>query len=480
MDIWYYVLTPFTWLLTLFYNVFGNYGAALIVFALIVKLILFPFSLKGKRGMIQMNMLNGKIQAIQKKYANDRERQNLEVQKLYEREKVNPMSGCLWTMVPLFVLFPLYAIIRQPLKYMMGLNGEQISAVADALNWATISIENGWVKNVAEGAVNAFSNTGYNQLFLASLINPENLSAAQAAVGEGAAKMFAMNFQFLGLDLSQVPNAKFWVNGISWGSIGLFLIPVISAVTGLLFSIISMRTNQMNSQSQNAQQNSTNRMMMIMSPLMSLWIGFIMPAGLGVYWVVNNLLSLLQEFVAGKILKKDYEAAAAARAEQERLEKEEEKKRRREAAERKAQALAEAKTNKGKKKAAAVEKKKSDASVIEVSRVGIRSYARGRAYDPYRYSPDGPTLYKDPGAPIDENAVEAALEKKSDKLQEAALEAAADEMIAEELVEEKTPEAPDENPVSESAVEENGTDSEDPWAKLDEEIEEIQKPEGRE
>ena len=85
-----------------------------------------------------------------------------------------------------------------------------------------------------------------------------------------------------------------------------------------------------------------------------------------------------------------------------------------------------------------MEKKKSDASVIEVSRVGIRSYARGRAYDPYRYSPDGPTLYKDPGAPIDENAVEAALEKKSDKLQEATLEAAADEMIAEELVEEKT------------------------------------------
>ena len=480
MDIWYYILTPFTWLLQLFYNITGSYGFALIFFAVVVKLILFPFSLKGKKSMIQMNMLSGKMQQIQKKYANDKERQNLEIQKLYEKEKVNPMGGCLWSFLPILVLFPLYAIIRQPLKYMMGLNGEQISAVADALNWATISIENGWVKNVAEGAVNAFSNTGYNQLFLASLINPENLSAAQAAVGEGAAKMFAMNFQFLGLDLSQVPNAKFWVNGISWGSIGLFLIPVISAVTGLLFSIISMRTNQMNSQSQNAQQNSTNRMMMIMSPLMSLWIGFIMPAGLGVYWVVNNLLSLLQEFVAGKILKKDYEAAAAARAEQERLEKEEEKKRRREAAERKAQALAEAKTNKGKKKAAAVEKKKSDASVIEVSRVGIRSYARGRAYDPYRYSPAGPTLYKAPGAPIDENAVEAALEKKSDKLQEAALEAAADEMIAEELVEEKTPEAPDENPVSESAVEENGTDSEDPWAKLDEEIEEIQKPEGRE
>ena len=139
MDIWYYILTPFTWLLQLFYNITGSYGFALIFFAVVVKLILFPFSLKGKKSMIQMNMLSGKMQQIQKKYANDKERQNLEIQKLYEKEKVNPMGGCLWSFLPILVLFPLYAIIRQPLKYMMGLNGEQISAVADALNWATIS-----------------------------------------------------------------------------------------------------------------------------------------------------------------------------------------------------------------------------------------------------------------------------------------------------------------------------------------------------
>ena len=77
MDIWYYILTPFTWLLQLFYNITGSYGFALIFFAVVVKLILFPFSLKGKKSMIQMNMLSGKMQQIQKKYANDKERQNL-------------------------------------------------------------------------------------------------------------------------------------------------------------------------------------------------------------------------------------------------------------------------------------------------------------------------------------------------------------------------------------------------------------------
>ena len=466
MDIWYYVLTPFTWLLTLFYNIFGSYGAALIVFALIVKLILFPFSLKGKRGMIQMNMLNGKIQAIQKKYANDRERQNLEVQKLYEREKVNPMSGCLWTMVPLFILFPLYAIIRQPMKYAMGLDPTQIETLMEVLG----------------AYMTSAGNAAYQQLQGADVLakNFQEI-VSNPAVAEFADQLQALNFQFLGLNLADIPTLKFWANGINWNSIGLFLIPIISAVTGFVFSLISMKTNSVNNQS--AQQNSTSKSMLIMSPLMSLWIGFMMPGCLGVYWVANNLLSMLQEFVAGKMLKKDYEAAAAAREEQERLEKEEEKRRRREAAERKAQALADAKANKGKKKLP-VEKKKSDASVISVSGVGVRAYARGRAYDPYRYRPEGPTAYRDPGEPVDEAAVEEALEKKrrffgkkkqeepeaSKKLAEEALECQADEAVVEELLEERAAEQPEQTP---AVPEESTLDVDDPWKALDQEVKDI-------
>lgn len=479
MDLFYYLLTPFTWLLQFFYNITGSYGFALIFFAIVVKLILFPFSLKGKRSMIQMNMLSGKMQQIQKKYANDKERQNLEVQKMYEKEKVNPMGGCLWSFLPVMVLLPLYAIIRQPLKYMMGLTPDQIGSVANTVNWASEAVQKGWVKDAADAA--QFTNSGYNQLFLSSLIKAENLEAVKAAVGEGASKIFSINFNFLGLNLSQVPDMKFWMNGVTLTGLGLFLIPVISAITGLIFSYISMKTNRTGSQEVSAQQKSTNRTMMIISPVMSLWIGFIMPAGLGIYWIVNNLLSMLQELISGGILKKDYEEAAAARAEQERLEKEEEKQRRREAAERKAQAIADKKNNRGKKKTEPVEKKKSDASVIGVSGVGLRSYARGRAYDPNRYSVEGPTGYKDPGAPVDENAVEEALRKKSDDLEKKALEEAADEMIVEDLKEEITQEEAPEAQEPDSEEEKSQlAQTEDPWADLDREIEDIQNPKEKE
>lgn len=467
MDFAYYILTPFSWLLQLFYDLTGSYGFALILFAVVVKLILFPFSLKGKKSMIQMNMLQGKMQQIQRKYANDKQRQNLEIQKLYEKEKVNPMGGCLWSLLPIFILLPLYAIIRQPMKYMMGLDETQITTLIDVLNqYATTAIDPS--KNV------------YYQL-IASNVLFENFDAvvANPAVAAFADNLKQLDFSFLGLALSTVPTWKIWAGPFNWNTIGTFLIPIVSACTGLLFSIISMRTNQLNkNQPESDQAKSTSRTMMIMSPVISLWVGYSMPAAMSIYWVSNNVLSLVQELLAGKILKKDYEAAAAARAEQERLEKEEEKQRRREAAERKAQAIAEAKANKGKKKAKpAEEKKKSDASVIDVSRVGIRSYARGRAYDPYRYSPDGPTPYKDPGAPVDETAVEKALEKKSDHLQAVAAEAVADELIVNEILEENTPAETTEETtetVESGAVDgADAADVQDPWAGIDAEVEAI-------
>ena len=466
MDFAYYILMPFTWLLQLFYDLTGSYGFALILFAVVVKLILFPFSLKGKKSMIQMNMLQGKMQQIQRKYANDKQRQNLEIQKLYEKEKVNPMGGCLWSLLPIFILLPLYAIIRQPMKYMMGLDENQITTLIDVLNqYAATAIDPS--KNV------------YYQL-IASNVLFENFDAVvqNPAVAAFAGNLKQLDFSFLGLALSTVPTWKIWAGPFNWNTIGTFLIPIISACTGVLFSIISMRTNQLSkNQPENEQAKTTNRTMMIMSPLISLWVGYSMPAAMSIYWVSNNVLSLFQELLAGRILKKDYEAAAAARAEQERLEKEEEKQRRREAAERKAQAIAEAKANKGKKKAKPVEeKKKSDASVIDVSRVGIRSYARGRAYDPYRYSPDGPTPYKDPGAPVDESAVEKALEKKSDHLQAVAAEDKADQLILDELkgtAVPETEEAAQADSAAEVIAEAAAADAEDPWAGIDAEVEAI-------
>ena len=441
------LLTPFVWVLMLFYELFDNYGVALILFAVLVKVILFPLSIKAKRSMIQMNMLNGQMQKLQKMYGNNRDKYNLEVQKLYEREKVNPMGGCLWSMLPVLILFPLYAIIRQPLTYLMNLTPDAISEIAQVVNWSTEAVAQGWIREAAD-----FVNTGYNQLYLASLITPDNISAVQA-VAEGAR---VINFNFLGLNLAQMPQWQFWTwDVVDWAHIGLFLMPIVSAGSGLLFSLIMMKTNAVNKQSQNAAANSTNKTMLIISPLMSLWIGFAMPAGLSVYWISQNVLSMLQEFLAGKILKKDYEKAAVEAARREAEEKEEEKHRREEERAERARRIEEAKHNKGKKKgpkAKDTDENKIPASVREASRVGIRAYARGRAYDPYRFSPDGPTPYHELDGAVTENAEDKKLERKSERREEAALEEAADQMIVDELKAEQAVQAPTEDPAGDAGT----------------------------
>lgn len=440
MGIMYYILSPFSWLLNFFYSFFDSYGMAIILFAVVIKLILFPLNMKGKKGMIQMNMLSGKMQQLQKQYGKDKERYNLEVQKLYEREKVNPMGGCLWSFLPLLILLPLYAIIRQPLLYLMGLDEGQIFQIASAVDWQTVAVQHGWVtadamaklaEQVNAGEIlSVFQNSaGYNQLYLASLINDQNLPAITAALGEGA-NVFAMNFSFLGLDLAMLPTWKIWENP-SWPVIGAFLMILVSAGSGILFSRISMKTNQMNNQGGgNEQMEKTNKMMMWMMPLMSLWIGFMMPVAMCVYWVANNLLSMVQEFIAGKLLKKDYEAARAASAERDRLAREEEKQRKEEARLERARRIEEEKKNRGKKKPG---QKKTEPDVPGIkksdSRVGIRAYARGRAYDPNRFG--SVTPYQDPNAPvIPEDAVEQARMDKGEQAQLSAHEDQQEEIAA--------------------------------------------------
>ena len=165
------ILKPFAMLLLFLYNLFSNYGIALILFGVIVKMILFPVTLKSKKSMIQTSMLSGKMQQLQKQYGKDRERYNMEVQKLYEREKVNPMGGCLWSLIPMFVLIGLFYIIQDPLTYFMDLSAEQIQTLATSLNWQTVAVENGWLTADAmakalEKVSTGFQEVGYNQLYL--------------------------------------------------------------------------------------------------------------------------------------------------------------------------------------------------------------------------------------------------------------------------------------------------------------------------
>ena len=406
------ILQPFAWLLLFFYNLFSSYGIALILFAIVIKLILFPVTLKQKKSMIQTTMLSGKMQQLQKQYGKDRERYNLELQKLYEKEKVNPMGGCVWSLIPMVVLILLYSIIRYPLTYFMGMSDDQIQTLAAQLNWSDVAVSSGWVTAaVMEKAEGLFQNGAYNQLYLLSLVTRENLASLQSAVG--AEGLFVMNFQFLGIDLSNIPDWKFWADGISPNSIGLFILPLISTGVSFLSMKVSMATNQMNKQVENKQMDSTNRMMMWMMPLMSLWIGFTVPAGLSIYWITQYFVSMLQEVICGKMLKKDYEAAREAAAKREAEEKEEEKRRKEEARLERQRRIEEEKKHRGKKKPAQKKDAEPDQEGVnrEDSREGIRAYARGRAYIPNRYG--GVTPYTDPNQLF--HAIEAAEAAKKGK-----------------------------------------------------------------
>ncbi len=391
MDIWQILMTPFSWILKTFCQVFNSYGIALFLFTVVVKIVLFPLNLKGKKSAIKMNLLNGQLQEIQKRCGNDKERYNQEVQKFYTENNVNPMGGCGWQMIPIIVLYPLYAIIRRPLKYMMWLTEDAVKAVATALGWS-----------------GEFTVAGYNELMLGSMMEAGNLEAAKAAAaatGVSAASMFAINFNFFGIDLSQVPQLKFWEGGVSINSVGLFLLPIISALVSLLSSLIMQKTNQMNKDQPAPKMNWS---LMLMSPVISLWIGFAMPAGLCIYWIANSLLGMVQEVICGRILRKDYEAAQKEMAEQAARAKEAEKERRRIAAEKKAAAIAA-----GKDPRKGQQKKKQEPGVdLTASREGLRAYARGRAYDPNRYPI---TPYWDPNGPakpVEEKPAEPAEEEK--------------------------------------------------------------------
>lgn len=371
------ILTPFAWLLMLFYDFSQNYGIALILFALVIKLVLFPFNLKGKKSMIQMNLLSSKMQQLQKQYGKDRERYNLEIQKLYEKEKVNPMSGCLWSFIPIIFLMVLYGIIREPLTYLMNVPADMINTVAE---------------------ITGVANTGtYPQIaMLKAIADPAVLEQVKAALGDAGAGLFSMNVEFLGINLANIPQLNFWSaeGGLVWGNIGLFLLPLVSVGTSLLSMYVSMKTNQMNrGGEQNDQMAKTNRTMMIFMPIMSLWIGFTVPAGLSIYWIAQYIFSIFQELICGRLLKKDYERARAEAAERERQEKEDEKRRKEEARLERQRRLEEEKKNRGKKKPKKAEPTEPGINKDD-SRIGIRAYARGRAYDPNRFG--GVQPYRDP------------------------------------------------------------------------------------
>lgn len=367
-NIGYYICWPFAWLTRVFYQATGSYALAILLFTVIVKLILLPFQLKSKKSMLRMNRMQGKIKEIQTRYANNKEKQQQEMADLYAREGINPMSGCLWSFIPFPIIIALYYIIRMPLRYFMSMGTETIQAMKE------LAVSLGF--EAVEGGQQA----AYEQIYLAKF--------AHEHWADFAGKfdhLIDLNYNFIGIDLAAIPRNLFsqFPNG-GWAMWGLFALPILATAAQFAMTIVSMKANG------NSNVQGSGKAMMYMMPLMTLWMGFILPGALSIYWAAQAAFSVVQELTLNKYFNKILD--------REETDKEREKREKRYAKMQAAREnynnqLAEVKGEKkpaqqtGKKKQQA-QKKNDDnrGSTTEAGRVGQRPYARGRAYSESHYN----------------------------------------------------------------------------------------------
>lgn len=377
----YFICIPFAWLVRLFYNLTNSYGMAIILFTLVVKLIMVPFQMKSKKSMMRMSRMSGKLQEIQKKYANNQAKQSEEMQKLYAEEGVNPMSGCLWSLLPFPILLALYSIIRQPITHFMMLSQDVVQDMVAAVTNAGLDVSG--IVQMKDGA--AVVRDGITQLLPYGQINLVKLITSEMPeLGGTVDGWINMNYTSFGLDMAANPWSMVTHFTFTWAAIGLILIPILAGGSQLLMTRITMKQQPQTDPS----AASANRMMMFM-PLFSVYIAFTMPAALGVYWIAQSAFAAVQEFFMGKFFNKKLEEEENARYEARQADR----KRRMEEAkalqEQQRQQAAQKQTLKEKQQAAreakAAKAAKAGAATTEAGRVGDRPYARGRAYKPDRY-----------------------------------------------------------------------------------------------
>ena len=398
------VTVPFGWLLAQLYNITNNYGVAMVLFAVAVQLVLLPITAKSKKSMMKMSRLSPLMQELQRKYADDPQRQQQAVSELYKSEGVSMGGGCLWSLVPLLILFPLFTVIREPITYILMESQENADAI---------------VKAVKDAAPELFkSASAYNQVIAAGAIRDYAAEIQAAVPGISAQTLQGINFEFLGVNVGAIPEWKFWLwDAWSWANIGAFLIPVLSAGSQVLTTVISQKMNNSvitnekgihdEEMAKNSQQNKSMKTMLYIMPVMSLIIGFTVSAGLSLYWLVGGVVRTVEDAILTNKYRKLYDAEDAERLkrhlEEERIEAEKERIR----AERRAANPDGITENTSKKKlqkkqrsqeqaakaAAAKEYAAKKGIVFEeedeeecMSGIPERPFCKGRNYEPNRYS----------------------------------------------------------------------------------------------
>ena len=286
----------FGYLLNFINNFVGNYGLAIILFTVLIKIIMLPLSIKQQRTMKKSTELNEKIKVLQFKYKNDPEKLNREMMDLYKKENMSPFSGCLSTIAQFILLISIFYMVRCPLTYMEKINNDQI---------------NTYVQQLKDGGITV--NQAYSEI---DIIRELDYLKEKMPEDEGLNKI-NLNMNFCGLDLSKIPqqNLNDWT---------VYIIPALYIISTFISMKITTSiqkkskkndgvidiTEKEEKDSKEEEKNEmedmmeqSNKMMSWMMPIMSVSISLVAPLGLALYWLVNNILMIGERLVLNKIIK---------------------------------------------------------------------------------------------------------------------------------------------------------------------------------
>ena len=268
----------------------GNYGLAIILFTILIKLIMLPLSIKQQRTMKKSAKLQEQIKVLQFKYKNDPEKLNREMMELYKKENMSPFSGCLSSIVQFILLISIFYMVRFPLTYMERIDKTQIDTYVQQMK------DDGMTVSQAYSEIDIVRELDYLK---EKFPEDENLHKIN------------LNMNFCGLDLSKIPQQNL-------GDWTVYIIPILYIIS----TFISMRitTSMQNSKkkddvidiTENKEEErnemedamaQSNKMMSWMMPIMSVSISLVAPLGLALYWLVNNILMICERLILDKVVK---------------------------------------------------------------------------------------------------------------------------------------------------------------------------------
>ena len=288
----------FGYVLKLLYNVVGNYGWAIILFSVLVKILMLPISIKQQKTMKKNEKIQSELKQIQFKYKNEPEKLNQEMMALYKREGMSPFSGCLSSIVQIILLFSVFLLVRQPLTYMVKMDTNIINKMTEV------------VSKQDENQKNAYQEIAIIQ-YVRNLNNTDSVKNEGDFNIKDYAEQASLNMDFFGIDLSQVPTKNLT-------DIKTLIIPVLYVISSFISIRLSMTTTKKKkedkklitdgTEEQEERYNPTedmNKTMVWMMPIMSVTIAVIAPLGLALYWLMNNILMIIERLVINKFLNKE-------------------------------------------------------------------------------------------------------------------------------------------------------------------------------